>query len=74
MTDDIVTRLRRFCDGVRCNRCIFCDAASEIERSRDERDRWKHGAIHLIEIEQCSQVSCEQCADIFSAYEESSRG
>jgi hypothetical protein len=40
--------------------------AKAVER---DRDRWKRGAIHLVEIEDCSTTNCDSCAEIFESYD-----
>jgi hypothetical protein len=46
----------------------------ELQKMTAERDLWKRGVMHLIEIEDCSQTNCEICAEVFSAYEQVVRG
>lgn len=57
MSDDIVTRLRKECEGIGCwhpmfpeweKPCPFCLAADEIEQLRANRDRWREIAAKLI--------------------------
>jgi hypothetical protein len=49
------------------------DLGIEIEKLIEERDRLLRGITHLVEIEDCSQVDCGQCAEAFSTYEEAVR-
>jgi hypothetical protein len=44
-SDDIVTRLREFGDSYG----LDYEAAAEIERLREDRDRWKDLAVKLLE-------------------------
>ena len=34
MSDDLVTRLREYCDCTDCGKCFGCETADEIERLR----------------------------------------
>jgi hypothetical protein len=45
----------------------------ELQVVAAERDLWKRGAIHLVEIQDCSKTNCELCEEIFSAYEKATR-
>lgn len=52
MTDDIVTRLREMCGCWTAvtyyqDKCDNCLAADEIERLREDRDRWRALAEYL---------------------------
>lgn len=42
---------------------------AEVRELQAERDLWRRGAIHLIQIEECSTTTCEACAEVFEAYE-----
>jgi uncharacterized coiled-coil DUF342 family protein len=47
--------------------------ADIVDELTEERDLWKRGAIHLVEIEDCNKTNCELCEEIFSAYEKATR-
>ena len=56
MTDDILTRLRNACDSNNCwcpminERCIYMEAADEIERLTADRDRWRSIAERAMDL------------------------
>jgi hypothetical protein len=45
----------------------------DLQTMTEERDLWKRGVIHLVEIQDCNKTNCELCEEIFSAYEKATR-
>ena len=42
----------------------------ELQAMTEDRDRWRRGVIHLVEIMDCYAERCDQCEEVFAAYDE----